>query len=177
MLNYIFLTGLTGALTLVLGSAWPEEKGKPVYSTKNWFFTFGAFLMLAYAGLNYFFATGSVFFVLLELMVIVASALMMFDTSDRVDIIVLTLTGLAFVAWSLFLYEGVNTIFFIVGLTGISLGYALDMGTAKRFLALTAGSTLVAVFSYMVNDIIFFGLNSFFALFSAYYLVKILRKS
>lgn len=176
-MNYIFLTGLTGALTLVLGAAWPEEMGKPAYSTKNWFFAFGALLMLGYALLNYFFATGAVFFILLELMVIVASVLMMLDTSDRIDTIVLTISGVAFILWSLALYEGVNTIFFIVGLTGIGLGYAFDMGTVRRFLALTLGSVLIAIFSYLVKDMIFFGLNLFFAIFSAYYLAKILRKA
>ena len=45
-MNYIFLTGLVGALTLVVGAAWPEEKGKPIYSTKDWFFAFGALFML-----------------------------------------------------------------------------------------------------------------------------------
>lgn len=177
MMNYIFLTGLTGALVLVLGAAWPEEKLKPVHSSKNWLFAFGALLMLGYAMLNYSFATGSIFFVLLELMVIVASVLMMLDTSDRIDTIVLTLSGLAFIVWSLLLYEGVNTIFFIIGLTGISLGYAFKMGTVRRFLALTAGSILIALFSYLVKDMIFFGLNAFFALFSAYYLAKIIRKA
>ncbi len=173
----LFLTGLTGALTLVLGAAWPEERGKPIYSTKDWLFAFGALFMLGYAMLNYFFATGSIFFVLLELMVIVASVLMMLDTSDRIDTVVLTLSGLAFIVWSVLLYEGVNTVFFIIGLTGVSLGYAFKMGTARRFLALTMGSILIALFSYLVKDMIFFGLNSFFAIFSAYYLTKILRKA
>ena len=133
--------------------------------------------MLGYAFLNYFYGTGSFFFVLLEVMVIVASLLMMFDTSDKIDTIVLSLAGLIFVVWSILLYEGMNTVFFIVGLTGISLGYAFDTGTARRFLALTAGSILIALFSYLVGDMIFFGLNAFFAIFSAYYLGKILRKA
>ncbi len=176
-MNYIFLTGLTGALTLVLGAAWPEGKGRPIYSTKDWLFALGALLMLGYALLNYFFATGSIFFILLELMVIVASVLMMIDVSDRIDALVLSLSGLAFIAWSVLLYEGVNTIYFIVGLTGVSLGYAFKMGSVRRFLALTVGSVLIALFSYFAKDMIFLALNAFFALFSAYYLVKILRKT
>ncbi|MBN2307073.1 hypothetical protein JXD20_03750 [Candidatus Peregrinibacteria bacterium] len=177
MINYILLTGLTGALTLVVGAAWPEEKGKALDSTKDWLFAFGALFMLAYAMLNYFFAAGSIFFILLELMVIVASVLMMLDTSDRIDTMVLTLFGLAFIVWSVLLYEGINTIYFIIGLTGVSLGYAFDMGSIRRFLALTVGSILIAIFSYLVGDMIFLGLNAFFALFSAYYLVKILSKA
>ena len=177
MINYIFIIGLTGVLTLVLGAAWPEERGKAFYSTKNWLFAFGALLMLAYAALNYFYGAGSVFFILLELMVIVASVLMMLDTPDKVDTVVLGIFGLAFIAWSLFLYEGTSTVFFIAGLTGVSLGYAFATGTLRRFLALIVGSVLVAYFSYLMSDWIFFGLNSFFAIFSFYYLVKILKKT
>ncbi|MBU0706231.1 hypothetical protein KJ657_01535 [Patescibacteria group bacterium] len=176
-MNHIFLAGLTGALTLVLGAAWPEEEGKPVHSTKNWLFTFGALLMLGYAILNFLFAGGSFFFILLQLMVIVASALMMLDVSDRVDTIVMTLAGLAFVAWSLLIYEDVNSLFFVIGLVGISLGYAFGMGTIKRFFALTAGSVFLTVFSYLAKDAIFLILNFFFAVFSAYYLVKVVRRA
>lgn len=176
-MNFIFLAGLTGAVTLVLGAAWPEEKGRVLYSTKDWLFVFGTLLMLTYATLNYFYATGSVFFILLEFMVVVASLLMMLDTSDKIDAVVLTLSGLVFIVWSVFLYEGINTLFFIVGLTGISLGYAFNTGTVRRFLALTAGSVLVAVFSYLVDDLVFFYLNAFFALFSFYYLIRVLRKA
>lgn len=175
-MDHIFLTGLTGAVTLLIGAAWPESKGKPFYSTKDWLFACGSVLMLVYALLNYFFGTGSVFFILLELLVLVSSVMMMLDLDDRIDDIVLSIAGIGFIAWSLFLYQGLNTIFFIVGLTGIGLGYTQKTGTIRRFTALTLGSLLIAVFSYLGGDWIFFWLNAFFALFSGYYLVKVVRK-
>jgi len=137
----------------------------------------GAIILLGYATLNYFLAEGSLFFVLLELLIIVASVMMMVDLDDKTDTIVLSVAGLGFVAWSLFLYEGLNTIYFIIGLTGVGLGYALKTGSVQRFVAFTSGSSLIAFFSYLSADWVFFGLNVFFAIFSAYYLVKILRKA
>lgn len=171
------MTGLTGALTLVLGAAWPEEKCQPIYSTKNWLFVLGALFMLGYASLNYFFAGGFAFFILLECLIIIASILMMMDVSDRINTIVISLFGLALVAIAIYLGEDSNTFYFIVGLIGVGFGYAFKMGTIRRFLALVIGSTFISVFSYFAGDMIFFALNAFFALFSAYYLVKILRKS
>ena len=106
---------------------------------------------------------------------IVASVLMMLDASDKVDAMVLGLAGLGFMTTSLFLYKDLNTIYFVVGLTGVALGYALKTGSVRRFLSLTVGSALITIFSFLSADWIFFGLNAFFAIFSAYYLVKILR--
>lgn len=175
-MDMIFLTGLWGGLVTVLGAACPEEKvAHPTASTKNWLLALGALILLSYAVLNYFFAEGSFFFVLLEGLVIVASVLMMTNIGDKINTIVLTLAGLGFLVWSFFLYEGLNTAYFIVGLTGVALGYALKAGTVRRFAALTLGSALIAVFSYLGGDMVFFGLNAFFALFSAYYLVKVIR--
>lgn len=176
-MNYIFLVGLTGALTLVLGSAWPEEKGKPVHSTKNWFFALGAVFMLGYAVLNYIFGTGSVFFILLESLVIVATIMMMLNLKDTIDAIVLSAASLIFIIWSIFLYQGLNTIVFIIGLTLISLGYAFKTGSMQRFLTLTLGSLMVAIFSYVGGDMVFFWLNTFFALFSGYYLIKAVKEN
>ena len=175
-MNYILLTGVWGGVVTVLGAAYPEEKGQPIYSTKNWLLAVGALILLGYAILNYFFATGSIFFILLELLIIVVCFMMMADFSDKTDTFVLTTAGLGFVVWSLFLYEGLNTVYFIIGLTGVALGYALKTGSVQRFVAFTLGSVLIALFSYLSADWIFFGLNAFFAIFSAYYLSKILRK-
>lgn len=172
----ILFTGIWGGLVTVLGAAWPEEKGAPVYSTKNWLLAVGALILLLYAVLNYFYAEGSLFFVLLEGLIIVASYMMMADYDDRVDTIVLSLAGAGFVIWSLFLYQGISTIYFIIGLTGVALGYALKTGSIQRFIAFIVGSILIAIFSYLGADWVFFGLNTFFAIFSAYYLIQILRK-
>jgi hypothetical protein len=46
------------------------------------------------------------------------------------------------------------------------------MGTIRRVLALTLGSALIAIFSYIEASWIFFWLNVFFALFSAYYVAR-----
>ena len=102
--------------------------------------------MLAYAFLNYQ-EGGPIFFFILELLVLVSSVLMMIDTSDRVDTVVIGIAGVALVVWSLYLFEGYNTVIFILGLTGIGLGYAFDMGTARRNAALFLGSVLIALFS------------------------------
>ena len=50
-MDYIFLAGLIGSLTLVTGAAWPEMKVKkhPVKSVKNWLFAIGGLIMLIYA--------------------------------------------------------------------------------------------------------------------------------
>lgn len=168
-----FLTGLIGSLVLVTGAAWPEAKKKlkPHQSTKNWLFAIGGLIMLGYALLNYA-EGGPIFFVILEILIVIASVLMMLNTPDKIDAPIISLTGLALIVWSLFLFEGYNTIFFIIGLSGIGLGYAFQMGTMRRNLALTVGSALIALFSYIEASWIFFWLNLFFAIFSAYYLFK-----
>lgn len=178
MFDYIFLTGLIGSLILVTGAAWPEGKDltRPMKSKKNWLFAVGAVTMLAYSLLGYFFSDGAIFFAFLQGFVIIASIMMMLNTSDKVDIIVMSLGGIGFVVWSLALFEDYSTIIFILGLVGIGLGYALQMGSIKRILSLTIGSVLIALFSYIVASWIFFWLNVFFAIFSGYYLVRMLLK-
>ncbi|MBI4234908.1 hypothetical protein HY604_01255 [Candidatus Peregrinibacteria bacterium] len=64
----------------------------------------------------------------------------------------------------------------IFGLCGIGLGYAFQMGTIRRNLALTLGSALIALFSYFEKSWIFFYLNVFFAIFSLYYTLKSSQK-
>ena len=175
MFNPIFLAGLISSLILVTGAIWPEEKKKkkPTESTKNWLFAIGGIGMLMYAVLNYF-VGGSVFFIFLEALIIISTILMMLDTDDRIDIAIISAAGLGFIVWSLLLFEGYNTIFFIIGLTGIGLGYAFKMGTLRRILALTAGGALIAIFSYIEASWIFFWLNLFFAFISGYYAAKMI---
>ena len=175
MPNYIFLTGLAGSLVLVTGAAWPAIKDvkHPMKSTKNWLFAIGGLVMLIYAILGYQ-QGGSIFFIFLEILVVIASILMMLNTPDIVDTPIITICGLALIVWSLTLFEGYNTIFFIVGLSGIGLGYAFEMGTLRRGVALTLGSALIALFSYIEASWIFFWLNVFFALFSGYYVLRLL---
>lgn len=171
-----FLTGLIGSLVLVSGAAYPiKSVSHPTRSTKNWLFAIGGLCMLGYAWMNYV-SGGSIFFVILQLFIGATTVLMMLNTPDRFDTPVIILLGIAMIAWSLSLFQGYSTVFFITGLTGIGVGYAMDMGTVKRNLMLTLGSALIAYFSYLSSDWIFFWLNVFFALFSGYHTLKIDRK-
>jgi hypothetical protein len=173
-MDYIFITGLIGSLILVVGSAWPESKNvkNPLKSIKNWLLAIGGgAILLIYAVLNYQ-NGGAIFFVFLQVLVAVSSVLMMLNTSDKIDIPIIAVCGLSLIVWSLYLFEGYNTIFFILGLCGISLGYTFQMGSLRRSIALTAGSMLIAIFSYIEASWIFFWLNVFFSIFSAYYLYK-----
>jgi hypothetical protein len=176
-MDYIFLTGLICSIILVTGAAWPEDKGikHPVKSIKNWLFAIGAVGMLLYAIFGYM-SGGAIFFVFLQSFAVIASVLMMLDTDDRIDTAIMTISGAGFIIWSLYLFEGYDTIFFIIGLTGIGLGYTFKMGTLRRNLALTLGSALIALFSYFQANWIFFWLNLFFAIFSGYYLIKLIRR-
>jgi len=172
-MDYIFWTGLVGSLVLVTGAAWPEVKDVkyPAKSLKNWLFAIGGFIMLLYAIFGYQ-QGGPIFFVMLEILVAISSVLMMLNTPDKVDAPILTISSLGLIIWSLYLFEGYNTVFFILGLCGIGLGYAFQMGTLRRSIALTLGSVLIALFSYIEASWIFFWLNVFFAIFSAYYVYK-----
>ncbi len=172
-LHITFLTGLIGSLVLVTGAAWPETKASvhPTKSIKNWLFAVGGVLMLLYSFLGYQ-EGGSIFFVLLETLVVLASILMMLNTPDKIDIPIIGLCSLGLIAWSLYLLEDFSTVIFILGLCGVGLGYAFQTGTLHRSLALTLGSILIAIFSYLGASWIFFWLNVFFAIFSGYYVVK-----
>lgn len=176
-MDHTFFIGIAGAIVLVCGAAFPSRPVRhPRYSLKNWLFAIGGLLMLAYSSLN-FLAGGPIFFVILQLFVNLASVLMMLNTKDRFDATVLSLGAIGFVAWSLALYQGASTILFILGLTGIGLGYAFKAGTIRRDASLAAGSVLIALFSYLGQSWIFFWLNVFFAGFSLLYVWKGLRKN
>ena len=172
-MDYIFLTGLVGSLVLVTGAAWPESKdiNHPTKSLKNWMFAVGGFIMLFYAFLGYR-QGGPIFFVILEILVAISSILMMLNTPDKIDTPIIAISGLGLIIWSVYLFENYGTVIFILGLCGIGLGYAFQMGTPRRSIALTLGSVLIALFSYIEASWIFFWLNVFFAIFSAYYVYK-----
>jgi len=176
-MDYIFLTGLAGSVVLVLGAAWPESKKikHPTQSVKNWLLALGGIPMLLYSIFGYM-QGGPVFFIFLQVLIAIASILMMLNTDDRLDMAIISICGLGLIVWSLYLFEGYNTIFFILGLAGIALGYTFKMGTLRRSVALMLGSGLIALFSYIEANWIFFWLNVFFALFSAYYVIKGIKK-
>lgn len=129
--------------------------------------------MLLYSILGYQ-AGGPIFFVILEILVALSTLLMMLNTPDKIDVPLIGISSLGLIIWSLFLFEGYGTILFVLGLCGVGLGYALQMGSLQRNVALTLGSALIAVFSFMEASWIFFWLNGFFAVFSAYYTYKAL---
>ena len=164
------LVGIIGSLILVTGAAWPEPKKiiHPARSIKNWLFAVGALFLFVYAWLGYI-AGGSFFFVLLELLVIIASILMLTHVRDSIAAPIILNLGLLFILYSISQSQGFDMIFFILGLSGIALGYIFDMNTLRRALALTIGSSLIVIFSYLEANWIFFWINVFFAVFSGYY--------
>ncbi len=164
-MDLAFVVGLIGSLVLVTGAALPERAG--VQTWKNWLLAAGGVLMLIYSSLNYA-NGGPIFFVFLQILVNIASVFMMFNVRDDIDTPIMCLAGLALIIWSLTLFEGYSTVFFILGLTGIAMGYVMQTGTFRRSIALTLGSALIALFSYLSASWIFFWLNVFFAIFSAY---------
>ena len=175
-MNYIFWTGIIGSLVLVTGAAWPESKdiNHPMKSVKDWLFAIGGLLMLIYS-IFVWQQGGPIFYMILETLGLIASILMMLNTPDNIDTPILGISSLAFIIWSVYLSQGYNTVIFILGLCGIALGYAFQMGTLRRSVALTIGSGLIAFFSYLEASWIFFWLNVFFAIFSAYYIKKALN--
>jgi len=170
-MDLTFVIGLLGSVILVTGAALPEKAESQTHSLKNWLFAVGGACMLVYSSLNYA-AGGPVFFVFLQVLVNIASVFMMCNVRDDIDTPVMCVAGLALIVWSLTLFEGINTLFFIVGLTGIAMGYVMQTGTLRRSVALTVGSALIALFSYLEASWIFFWLNLFFALFSAYHIAE-----
>ena len=106
-MNYIFLTGLIGSMILVGGAACPDGKTTrhPIFSIKNWLLAIGGLIMFLYAIFGYQ-QGGSVFFIILEILVLVSSLLMMINSSDKIDVPVLTASSVGLIIWSLFLFEG-----------------------------------------------------------------------
>jgi len=183
-MDFALITGIIGSIILVAGAAWPEAKkpsgkGKsaalktipPVKSIKNWLFAIGGLVMLGYAILN-FLQGGAFFFVILQIFIVLTSIFMMLDTPDKIDVPITALAGAGLVVWSFFLFEGWSTVVFILGLCGVGIGYVMQTGTQRRNIALTVGSAFIAIFSYFEANWIFFWINIFFAIFSAYYIYK-----
>lgn len=167
LMNFTTLIGVAGGLTLVIGAAAPDRAHvKPIESRKNWLLALGALVMLVYSTLNYL-AGGTVFFIFLQGLVILASAFMMLNVSDRIDTPIIALATIALIAWSLWIQPDLSTLPFILGLAGIAIGYCSEGGTPHREIALLIGSILIAAFSYRESNWVFFWLNVFFALFSA----------
>lgn len=172
-----FFIGIIGAIILVTGAAWPEKAIKhPAKSSKNWLFLIGGLFMLAYSILNYL-NGGSIFFVILQAYINTSSIFMMTNIKDSIDGPLMALLGAILVGLSLYLFEGIQTAIFVGGLSFLGVGFVLANNTVKRNSALTVGSIFISYFSFLEKDWIFFGLNAFFALFSAYYAWKLFNDS
>lgn len=164
-----FLTGLLGSGILVVGAALPDTNARSAWeSGKNRCFAAGTACMFLFSILNYFHGA-PVFFVFFEVLMVVSSILMMCDVDHKLSVMVTTSITAALIAWSLLLAHGIDVFIFILGLGGIAAGFVLPMGTFRRAVSLTLGSILIALFSYLTASWIFFWLNVFFAVFSAYY--------
>ncbi len=172
-MNYNFYIGVIGSIILVIGSAWPAKKVKhPAYSKKNRLFAVGNIFMFIFAVLGYL-SGGSVFFIFLQVLIAISTVMMMMKVAEKYVIPIISISGLLLIMWSLYLFEDYNTIFFILGLTVLALGFSLSTGTTHRNIALSVGSILIATFSYIEMNWIFFWLNAFFAVFSGYYAIKL----
>lgn len=177
MATLAYLVGIVGSIVLVIGAAWPEKKNEqPVRSVKDWLLSLGGILMLIYSIINYTIG-GSIFFIFLQILIAISSILMMLDTDDRLDLVILSICATILIGWSLTLFTGYETIIFIFGLTGVGLGYAFKPSTIRREISLTLGSIIIVIFSYLQSNWIFCGLNIFFAFFSGYYLIKIIQST
>lgn len=168
-----FFIGVLWSLVLLVGAAYPQEPKikKPIQSKKNRLFGIWWLIMLVYA-IMWYLSWWSIFFVFLEVLIAISSILMMLNTNDRFDAVVLGISWLALIVRSFYLFEWYATVIFVLGLAWLGLGYAFKMGSFRRDLALTIWSLLVAFFSYLEANRIFFFLNIFFAIFSLYYTIK-----
>jgi len=154
------IIGLVGSVVLVTGVATTNQQ------RKNTLFAIGNACMFAYALLGYL-GGGPIFFVILQTFIALSTLCMLFKVPDTYDTPILTVGGLALVGWSLSLFEGYSTAIFVIGLALLGVGFAMDPGTPKREWALFLGSAVIAVFSYLMRDWIFVGLNVLFAGLSA----------
>ncbi len=163
------LFGVLGALILVIGAAWPvKTTGHPILSRKNQLFAAGNVCMFAYA-ISHYFLGGSVFFILLQVLIMTSTVLMLLDTNDVLDASILAGVGSAMAMYGLLLFRDYTTAIFTLGLVTLGVGFALNMASMWRQVALAGGSVLIAWFSFLVSDDIFLWLNVFFAIFSGYH--------
>lgn len=160
-----FAIGLIGSLLLVTGVATTSAR------LKNGLFAIGNACMLAYALVGYL-DGGPIFFLILQMFIALSTISMLLNIPDRYATPLLGLCGLVLIAWSLSLFEGYSTVVFVTGITLLGIGFAMDASTMKREVALMMGSAVIAVFSILMHDWIFTGLNILFAGLS---LVNILR--
>lgn len=118
---------------------------------------------------------GSFFFVLLQVLIATSTVLMLANTNDTFDTILLSAAGVGLSGYALHLFHGTDTIIFVVGLCMVGVGFAMQMASVARQVVLALGSVCIALFSYMEGDAIFLLLNVFFALFSGWHACRMMR--
>lgn len=80
--------------------------------------------------LNYL-TSSPVFFVFLEAFIVFDAVLMFIGVPDNIDGPLVGTVGLAFIALSIYLFSGYETIIFVLGMIGVGLDYVLDTGVRK----------------------------------------------
>ena len=172
MPHHHIIVGTIGLLILAIGAAWPVERTtEPMLSRKNIFFAIGNIFMFGYSLMNYF-EGGSIFFILLQTLIIVSTILMFLKTDDKLDAAILACIGAALTTYALFLFQDFTTVIFVLGLVILGIGFAFDMLSMWRQVALTAGSVLIAIFSLIEGNQIFLWLNVVFAAFSGFHALR-----
>lgn len=156
-MDHRLLIGILGSVILVTGVANTDQKAK------NILFAIGNAYMFLYALIGYL-GSGPIFFLILQIFIALSTLCMLFKVPDQYDTPILAMGGLALVAWSLSLFQDYTTAIFVVGLALLGIGFAMESGTLKRETALMIGSIVIAVFSFLMRDWVFVGLNVIFAL-------------
>ena len=162
-MDYRLLIGILGSAILVAGIANTDQRAK------NILFAIGNAYMFLYALVGYL-TGGPIFFLILQIFIALSTLCMLLKVPDTYDTPILAVGGLALVGWSLSLFQDYTTAIFVVGLALLGIGFAMESGTLKREMALMIGSIVIAVFSYLMRDWVFVGLN---VLFSALALVNV----
>lgn len=146
-----FIIGVVGAVCTVIGAGWPDKvPKKPRFSVKNRLFFVGNTLVFCYSVLLAR-EGGTVFFLYLESVVMLGTILMMTTIPKIYNVIATSVLGLFFVFRVLLGTQDRQTLIFVVGLTGLTIGFVSPAATLQREGALTLGSIGVAIYSYVTS--------------------------
>lgn len=156
-MDYRLLIGVLGSAILVAGVANTDQKAK------NLLFAIGNAYMFLYALIGYL-SGGPIFFLILQIFIAISTLCMLLKVPDTYNTPILAIGGLALVGWSLSLFQDYTTAIFVIGLALLGIGYAMESGSLKREMALMIGSIVIAIFSFLMRDWVFVGLNVIFFL-------------
>lgn len=151
--------GWLGAFILVTGAATASSE------RKNRLFALGNLCMFTYALLGSL-QGGPVFFLILQSFILLATVCMLLKVPESSAAPVLAMGGVLLVVWSLLLFRDFTTFIFVVGLMLLGIGFALRSGTVRREVAFMLGSAVIALFSFLMGEWVFFVLNILFTTLS-----------